>query len=154
MEMPDVEEEWVNEPHLFPPIQQEYEEGERITFPVQVVGFSVPFGELRELQKKDPLLSLVLREFPRQTKETGPWARNPRWLAIKKMWHQLFLEEGVLYRKRSSTTRGEDVQGKVLVVPNALVAEVLYQCHEIIWVLKRPWRGSRKDFGGLVIPHK
>ena len=118
---------------LWPPFEQEAERniGPMVERPVRVVGFSMASEEVRELQMKDPLLSLVLRDFPRQAKVTGPWARNPRWLAIKKVWHQLVLEEGVLYRVRPTVASGDESQRQLLVVPNAHVAEVLHQCHDM-----------------------
>ena len=56
------------------------------------------------------------------------WAKNRRWLALKKIWPQLQMEDGVLYRVGA---RQECHQSqKQLVLPNALVAEVLEHCHD------------------------
>ena len=106
--------EWAGEQHLFP----------------QGGGFVHNKEEIRQLQENDPLLYHVLAEFPRQVQLVGPWARNPPWLAIKKVWHQLVMEDGVLCRKRPAV--GDQGQSKkVLVLLSTLVLDLLEQCHDM-----------------------
>ena len=80
---------------MFPPSLQH--DLRRQSKPFSSVGVTRSVQELRQLQEADPLLSLVMNDFPRRQVPTQQ-AKNRRWLALKKIWPQLQMEDGVLYR--------------------------------------------------------
>ena len=49
------------------------------------IGISRTAQELRQLQEDDPLLSLVMNDFPRRRQVPTQWAKNRWWLALKKI---------------------------------------------------------------------
>ena len=88
------------------------------------------YRELRDMQATDPIISRLLAQFTERPSAAGRWRSHPKLIAYRKIWHQLALDAGILYRFCPATTvdGGEDKQ--LLVLPTCLIAPVLDQLHD------------------------
>ena len=100
-----------------PCIQQQY----------SAVGFEPSWTpeELSEMQRNDQLLALAFEWFPRCPLPCGIWRGNSKLASLRKVWHQLVIEEGVMYRVKPLPPAQGGGERKVLAVPQQLVSEVL-----------------------------
>ena len=88
-------------------------------------------GELQESQANDPVLAQVLSKLPcEKPKPVGQWRRDPKLRQFGRVWHQLAIKEGVLYRNRYSSTAEGQKKQELLVLPAKLVQDVLTQLHD------------------------
>ena len=87
-------------------------------------------SELAEMQATDPVISQVLESFPDRPPARGPWRTSQHLCAFRKVWHQLLLEDGILYRRRPLPSSQGGKESKRLVVPRCLVPKVLERFHD------------------------
>ena len=87
-------------------------------------------SELAEMQENNPVISQVLQYFPDHPPVRGPWRTSQQLCAFRKVWHQLTIENGILYRYRpQAPTQGGDDSPR-LVVPRCLIPKVLHSLHD------------------------
>ena len=113
-----------------PPDEEETEVEERVEELVGIIRLNPAWTseELADLQQNDVLIGLVLENFPAKPPLTAASQSNLRLAAMRKVWHQLALDDGVLYRFVKDET-GDERQ--LLVVPKELQSEVLRLAHEV-----------------------
>eukprot|EP00118_Oscarella_pearsei_P023612 m.284268 g.284268 ORF g.284268 m.284268 type:complete len:434 (+) comp40678_c0_seq9:2291-3592(+) len=89
--------------------------------------------ELAELQWQDPLLQKVREVFPVKPDAKGEWRTNASLRVYRKVWHQLAVQDNVLYRFCGRAEQAQEEDGvhlqsktrKLLVLPDVLVRELL-----------------------------
>ena len=72
---------------------------------------------------------MVLEQFPDLPLSKGPWRTSPYLCALRNVWHQLRMEEGILYRYRRPSHVEEEADVQMLVVSRCLVPKVLGSLH-------------------------
>lgn len=119
--------------------EQEIEDGterlEEVMMPclLGVVGLEADWtvDEVSRLPRQDPVIGKVMQQLETQSPPPASWGGDRDLRSYKRLYHQLQLTDGMLYRDKDVTLPGGKTEKKeVVVVPRALVPEVLQQVHE------------------------
>ena len=86
---------------------------------------------LSRIQKDDEILGRVRQVLPGpRPAASGEWATNPQLAQCRLAWESFLMKEDVLYRRLNARQGARTEEREVVVVPKALVPEVLKQSHE------------------------